>query len=131
MNCFADDTGLEIEPLENRPGVYSARYAGEQCSAEDNIKKVLLELKGKSSRKANFKTVIALILNGQIHFFNGMIEGDILIEKTGKEGFGYDPIFKPNGFDSSFAEMSIEQKNQISHRGIAVRKLIEFFNQKI
>jgi XTP/dITP diphosphohydrolase len=131
LNCFADDTGLEIESLENKPGVYSARYAGELCSAEDNINKVLLELNGKSNRKAIFKTVIALILNKNIYYFNGQVEGVILNNRTGTDGFGYDPIFKPNGFDSSFAEMSLEQKNQISHRGIAVRKLIEFFNQKI
>ena len=131
MNCFADDTGLEIESLENKPGVYSARYAGELCSAEDNINKVLLELNGKSNRKAIFKTVIALILNKNIYYFNGQVEGVILNNRTGNDGFGYDPIFKPNGFDSSFAEMSIEQKNEISHRGIAVGKLIEFFNQKI
>ena len=131
MNCFADDTGLEIATLDNKPGVYSARYAGEQCSAEDNINKVLLELKEKDNRKAIFKTVITLILNKKIYYFDGEVEGIKLDKRTGIDGFGYDPIFKPNGFDSSFAEMSLAQKNQISHRGIAVRKLIEFFNQKI
>ena len=130
LNCFADDTGLEIEALNNRPGVYSARYAGENCSAEDNIKKVLLELKESNNRKATFKTVIALILNNKTHYFEGEVKGIILSEKTGNEGFGYDPIFKPVGFKNSFAQMSIEQKNKISHRGIAVKKLIEFLNNK-
>ena len=126
LDCFADDTGLEIEALNFKPGVYSARYAGENCSAEDNINKVLLELKESNNRKATFKTVIALILNNKTHYFEGEVKGFILIEKTGNEGFGYDPIFKPVGFKNSFAQMSIEQKNKISHRGIAIRKLIDF-----
>lgn len=126
LNCFADDTGLEIEALNNRPGVYSARYAGENCSAADNMNKVLQELKESNNRKATFKTVIALILNNRTHYFEGEVKGVILIEKTGDKGFGYDPIFKPVGFKNSFAQMSIEQKNKISHRGIAVKKLITF-----
>jgi len=131
LDCFADDTGLEIEALNFKPGVYSARYAGENCSAEDNINKVLIELKESNNRKATFKTVIALILNNKTHYFEGEVKGVILSGKTGNEGFGYDPIFKPVGFKNSFAQMSIEQKNKISHRGIAVRKLINFLKQKI
>ena len=130
LNCFADDTGLEIEALNNRPGVYSARYAGENCSAVDNMNKVLQELKEKHNRKATFKTVIALILDNSTYYFEGAVEGEILTEKTGDEGFGYDPLFKPKGFEHSFAQMGINQKNQISHRGIAVRKLVEFLNNK-
>jgi XTP/dITP diphosphohydrolase len=131
LDCFADDTGLEIEALNFKPGVYSARYAGENCSAEDNINKVLIELKESNNRKATFKTVIALILNNKTHYFEGEVKGVILSGKTGDEGFGYDPIFKPVGFKNSFAQMSIEQKNKISHRGIAVRNLINFLKQKI
>jgi len=130
LNCFADDTGLEIEALNNRPGVYSARYAGENCSAVDNMNKVLQELKEKHNRKATFKTVIALILDNSTYYFEGAVEGEILTKKTGDEGFGYDPLFKPKGFEHSFAQMGINQKNQISHRGIAVRKLVEFLNNK-
>ena len=130
LNCFADDTGLEIEALNNRPGVYSARYAGENCSAADNMNKVLQELKEKHNRKATFKTVIALILDNSTYYFEGAVEGEILHQKTGDEGFGYDPLFKPKGFEHSFAQMGIDQKNKISHRGIAVKKLIEFLNNK-
>ena len=126
LDCFADDTGLEIEALNFKPGVYSARYAGENCSAEDNINKVLIELKESNNRKATFKTVIALILNNKTHYFEGEVKGVILSGKTGNEGFGYDPIFKPVGFKKSFAQMSIAKKNKISHRGIAVKKLINF-----
>ena len=130
LNCFADDTGLEIEALNNRPGVYTARYAGENCSAADNMNKVLQELKDEHNRKATFKTVIALILDNSNYYFEGAVEGEILTQKTGDEGFGYDPLFKPKGFKYSFASMTINQKNQISHRGIAVKKLIEFLNNK-
>ncbi len=130
LNCFADDTGLEIEALNNQPGVYSARYAGENCTPEDNIQKVLSNLNGIKNRNATFKTVIALILNNKTYFFEGEVKGIILKEKTGEKGFGYDPIFRPNGFDVSFAQMSTQQKNEISHRGIAVRKLVEFLNNK-
>ena len=130
LNCFADDTGLEIDALNNRPGVYSARYAGENCSAADNMNKVLEELKDEHNRKATFKTVIALILDNSTYYFEGAVQGEILHKKTGDEGFGYDPLFKPKGFEHSFAQMAIDQKNQISHRGIAVKKLIEFLNNK-
>ncbi|MBM78605.1 MAG: non-canonical purine NTP pyrophosphatase [Crocinitomicaceae bacterium] len=126
LNCFADDTGLEIEALNNNPGVYSARYAGDKCSSEDNIQKVLFELTNSTNRNAVFKTVMALIIDGKKYFFEGHIKGMILKKKSGIDGFGYDPIFRPNGFNDSFAEMSIERKNEISHRGIAVRKLIDF-----
>jgi len=129
-NCFADDTGLEIQALNNQPGVYSARYAGENCNPEDNIQKVLSKLDGKKNRKATFKTVITLILNNKTYFFEGEVKGIILEEKNGDKGFGYDPIFKPNGFDVSFAQMSTQQKNEISHRGLAVKKLVEFLQNK-
>ena len=126
FDCFSDDTGLEIEALNYRPGVYSAMYAGPDCNAEDNIQKVLLELDKTPNRNAQFKTVIALILNGNEHFFEGAIKGVILKEKAGVDGFGYDPIFRPTGYEESFAEMTIDQKNEISHRGLAVKKLITF-----
>ena len=126
FDCFSDDTGLEIEALNYRPGVYSAMYAGPDCNAEDNMQKVLLELDKTTNRNAQFKTVIALILNGKEHFFEGAIKGVILKEKAGVDGFGYDPIFRPTGYEESFAEMTIDQKNEISHRGLAVKKLITF-----
>jgi len=127
-NCFADDTGLEIEGLDGRPGVYSARYAGEHCSFEDNMNKVLHEMQDISNRKACFKTVIALILNNKEYIFEGKVDGIILKERQGEEGFGYDPIFLPDGFSKSFAQMSLEEKNVISHRGRALAKLIDFLN---
>lgn len=130
LNCFADDTGLEIEALNNQPGVYSARYAGENCNPEDNIQKVLSKLNGIKNRNAKFRTVITLILNNKTYFFEGEVKGIILEEKTGDKGFGYDPIFRPNGFDVSFAQMSTQQKNEISHRGLAVKKLVEFLQNK-
>ena len=126
LDCFSDDTGLEIEALDYRPGVYSAMYAGSECDAENNMQKVLKELEGKTNRKAKFITVIALIYNGKEYFFKGVVKGEVLKEKTGKDGFGYDPIFRPLGYKESFAEMSIAQKNEISHRGLAVKKLIKF-----
>ena len=126
LDCFSDDTGLEIEALNYRPGVYSAMYAGSGCNAENNMRKVLKELEGKTNRNVQFKTVIALILNGKEYFFEGLVSGEILKEKTGKYGFGYDPIFRPVGYKESFAEMSIAQKNEISHRGLAVKKLVNF-----
>ena len=126
LDCFSDDTGLEIEALNYRPGVYSAMYAGPGCNAENNMRKVLKELGELTSRKAQFKTVIALILDGKEYFFEGAIKGDILKEKTGNDGFGYDPIFRPIGYKESFSEMSIAQKNEISHRGLAVKKLVRF-----
>ena len=126
LGCFSDDTGLEIEALNNLPGVYSAMYAGPDCNAENNMRKVLLELGESTNRKAQFKTVIALILDGQECFFEGLVNGEILKEKTGADGFGYDPIFRPVGYKKSFAEMSIAQKNEISQRGLAVKKLVNF-----
>lgn len=130
VNCFADDTGLEIEALNNAPGVYSARYAGEQKDANDNMDLVLANLKGQTNRKARFRTVITLILDGETYHFEGIAAGEICTEKSGEAGFGYDPIFKPTGFDQTFSEMSLEEKNKISHRGIAVRKLIQFLIEK-
>ena len=126
LDCFSDDTGLEIEALNYRPGVYSAMYAGPDCNAENNIRKVLEELEESTNRKAQFKTVIALILNGKEYFFKGVVNGVILKERSGKGGFGYDPIFRPIGYKESFAKMTIDQKNEISHRGLAVKKLINF-----
>ena len=126
LDCFSDDTGLEIEALNYRPGVYSAMYAGSDCNAENNMRKVLRELVETPNRAAQFKTVIALILQEKEYFFEGVVKGEILKEKTGKDGFGYDPVFRPIGYEKSFAEMSIAQKNKISHRGLAVKKLVEF-----
>nr|WP_321450257.1 non-canonical purine NTP diphosphatase [uncultured Carboxylicivirga sp.] len=126
MNCFADDTGLEIEALNGEPGVYSARYAGPKRDSNDNMDKVLSLLKDKSNRKARFKTVIALIMDGKTHLFEGIVDGIILNNKTGSEGFGYDPIFQPIGFSQSFAQMSLKEKNTISHRARAVYKLVQF-----
>ena len=128
LDCFSDDTGLEIEALNLRPGVYSAMYAGPDCNAENNTRKVLEELGEIPNRTAQFKTVIALILQGREYFFESVIKGEILKEKTGKDGFGYDPIFRPLGYKESFAEMSIAQKNEISHRGLAVKKLVKFLS---
>ena len=130
LDCFADDTGLEIDALEGRPGVLSARYAGPQCNPEDNIRKVLEELKGKIIRKARFRTVIALILDGQEHYFNGVVEGEILSEKHGESGFGYDPIFLPACYAQTFAQMDASLKNKISHRAKATQKLIEFLQER-
>jgi XTP/dITP diphosphohydrolase len=128
LPCFADDTGLEIESLNNEPGVYSARYAGEQKNAEDNMNLVLQKLKNQTNRKAQFKTIIALNINNQQYLFEGIVKGKIIIEKLGDQGFGYDPIFQPAGFPTTFAEMTMEQKALISHRGIAVQKLIKFLS---
>lgn len=125
-DCFADDTGLEVEALDGAPGVYSARYAGEHCSFDDNINKLLSALNGIENRKADFRTVVCLIEGGSPRFFEGRVDGKILTERYGKEGFGYDPIFMPDRFAVSFAEMPIEVKNQISHRGLAVKKLAEY-----
>jgi XTP/dITP diphosphohydrolase len=128
-DCFADDTGLEVDALNGAPGVYSARYAGKQKDANDNMDKLLLELKDKSNRKANFKTVIALNLNGKQNLFTGIINGKIIEEKIGTNGFGYDPIFVADGFEKTFAELSMEEKSTISHRGIAVKELILFLQK--
>lgn len=129
-DCFADDTGLEVDALNGAPGVYSARYAGEQKDANNNMDKLLSELKGKSNRKANFKTVIALNLNGKQNLFTGIINGKIIEEKIGTNGFGYDPIFVAEGFDKTFAELTMEEKSTISHRGIAVKELILFLQKQ-
>ncbi len=126
LDCFADDTGLEVDSLNGEPGVYSARYAGEDASFDDNMNKLLAELGAETNRQARFRTVIALIMNKQEHFFEGSVEGEILKEKAGGSGFGYDPIFRPKGYNQSFAEMSEELKNKISHRGLAVQKLEAF-----
>ena len=128
INCFADDTGLEIEALNGEPGVKSARYAGEHKDSHDNMKKVLEKLDGIENRKARFKTVISLIIDGKEHLFEGIVEGKIIEEPRGLSGFGYDPIFVPDGFETTFAEMSLSDKNKISHRARATQKLIEFLN---
>jgi XTP/dITP diphosphohydrolase len=128
LDCFSDDTGLEIEALDYRPGVYSAMYAGADCNAENNMRKVLEELSETPNRTAQFKTVMALILQGKEYCFEGVVKGEILKNKTGEDGFGYDPIFRPLGYKESFAEMSIAKKNEISHRGLAVKKLINFLS---
>lgn len=129
-SCFADDTGLEVEALNGEPGVYSARYAGEQKNADANMNKLLTNLADRENRKAQFKTVICLNLNGNQHVFEGIIKGEIINEKRGSEGFGYDPIFIPNGYDKTFAEMPIAEKSKISHRGLAVEKLVAFLTKK-
>jgi len=128
FNCFADDTGLEIDALGGSPGVYSARYAGQDCSEEDNMKKVLCKLEKEKNRNAKFRTVIALILNGNENIFKGECNGRITKTKSGVEGFGYDPIFMPDGYEITFAEMSKQNKGVISHRGRAVKELISFLN---
>ncbi len=126
VDCFADDTGLEIESLYGAPGVYSARYAGESCNSEDNIDRALKELNGVTNRKACFRTVISLVIGGKEKKFEGRVDGDILTERQGKGGFGYDPIFRPKDYDMTFAEMPLELKNSISHRGQAIKKLLEY-----
>lgn len=128
INCFADDTGMLVEALNGEPGVYSARYAGLPSNSEKNIQKVLTNLKGKQNRNAKFITVITLVLDGKKHYFEGVIEGEILHEKHGKSGFGYDPIFRPKGYSKTFAQMSADEKNKISHRGLAVQKLADFLS---
>lgn len=125
-NCFADDTGLEIEALGGEPGVYSARYAGEEKSAEANMNKVLEKLAKINERNARFRTVISLIIDGEEKQFEGIVDGEILKERKGGSGFGYDPIFQPTGLEQSFAEMDLSEKNKISHRGRAVRKLVDY-----
>ncbi len=130
-NCFADDTGLEVEALDGRPGVISARYAGEEKNMDKNIEKVLSELEGKTNRNARFKTVISLIIDGKKYQFEGFVNGTIIKEKKGKGGFGYDPVFAPDGYDNTFAEMAADEKNKISHRGLAVKKLVDFLLSEI
>jgi XTP/dITP diphosphohydrolase len=126
FDCFADDSGLEIETLNGAPGVYSARYAGPERNSQANMDKVLKELEGHFNRKAKFRTSIALILNGKEYLFEGIVDGNISLEKNGNEGFGYDPIFYPENSDRSFGQMHIEEKGRISHRGRAVKKLVDF-----
>lgn len=128
-NCFADDTGLEVEALNGDPGVFSARYAGPKRNADDNTNKLLNALNGKDNRSAQFKTVIALHLNGNLHTFTGICKGDITEEKHGEGGFGYDPIFKAAGYDQTFAEITLEEKNTIGHRGKAVQQLIRYLSE--
>tara|TARA_R110002073_G_scaffold63391_1_gene158728 strand:+ start:15685 stop:16272 length:588 start_codon:yes stop_codon:yes gene_type:complete len=127
-DCFADDTGLEVNALHGEPGVFSSRYAGEQRNANDNMDKLLSKLQVKDDRSAQFKTVIALHINNQLHTFTGICQGHITKEKKGNKGFGYDPIFRPKGYESTFAEMDLELKNNIGHRGKAVQQLVEFLN---
>jgi XTP/dITP diphosphohydrolase len=130
MDCFADDTGLEVDSLGGAPGVFSARYAGESHDAQKNMSKVLNLLGDTNNRKACFRTVIALIQDGKTTYFEGKIEGNISLQKKGESGFGYDPIFVPDGYDLSFAELSAEEKNLISHRALAVNKLTKYLQDK-
>ncbi len=126
LDCFADDTGLEVEALNGAPGVYSARYAGEGCSFDDNIDKLLGAMEDMTNRRADFRTVICLLEGGVPRYFEGRVEGMILTERYGEGGFGYDPVFMPDRFAVSFAEMPLEVKNKISHRGLAVSKLVDY-----
>ena len=128
-NCFTDDTGLEVEALNNEPGVYSARYAGKDCNPNDNMQKVLQKLVGSNDRNAKFRTVIALIIDGKKSLFEGECEGEITKERKGEKGFGYDSIFLPKGVDTTFAQMTKKQKGAISHRGRATKKLVEFLQK--
>ena len=128
-NCFADDTGLEVEALNGEPGVYSARYAGDQKNADDNMAKLLENLKDKPNRNAQFKTVIALNHDGKQHLFTGIIKGTIINNKHGNQGFGYDPIFQPKGYQHTFAQLSLHEKATISHRGLATKQLLEFLKK--
>lgn len=130
INCFADDTGLEVDALGGAPGVLSARYAGQPANSERNIDKLLLELGEEKNRSARFRTVIAYIEEGNTRYFEGVVEGEITHERRGENGFGYDSVFLPNNFDRTFAEMDMVEKNKISHRGEAVKKLIDFLNDK-
>ena len=130
FDCFADDTGLEVEALDGAPGIYSARYAGEECCSESNMQKLLHNLTGKNNRRAQFRTVIALIINGEEKLFNGIVKGNITEEKMGDSGFGYDPIFIPEGFSESFAQMPAEMKNSISHRFRATEQLSNYLKEK-
>ncbi len=128
-NCFADDTGLEVGILKNKPGVYSARYAGQNCNPNDNIQKVLKKLIGRNDRTARFRTVIALIVDGRKSLFEGECEGEITKERKGENGFGYDPIFLPKGVNMTFAQMTKKQKGEISHRGRAIKELVNFLQK--
>ena len=126
LDCFADDTGLEVEALDGAPGVFSARYAGNGHDSEANMQKLLRELEGKQNRKAQFRTAICLMMGGEEYLFEGIVKGEIIEEKRGSAGFGYDPIFVPEGFDKTFAELGDDIKNKISHRAIATQKLCKF-----
>ena len=128
FNCFADDSGLEVEALNGAPGVYSARYAGEPKNDDNNMNKLILALKNEPNKKANFKTVICLNVDGKQHLFNGIVNGKIIDTKIGENGFGYDPIFIADGFTKTFAELTMQEKASISHRGIAVKQLVNFLN---
>jgi XTP/dITP diphosphohydrolase len=128
-NCFADDSGSEVEVLNGEPGVFSARYAGEPKDDNKNMDKLLVNLEGKTNRKANFKTVICLNIDGKQHLFTGIVNGKIIEEKIGNNGFGYDPVFVADGHEKTFAELSIEEKSNISHRGIAVKQLVTFLQK--
>lgn len=130
LDCFADDTGLEVEALDNAPGIYSSRYAGPNCDPEDNMQKLLFDLQDKENRSAQFRTVIALLLDGKEHYFEGTIQGEIIQQKEGTNGFGYDPIFKPHGYDKTFGDLPEEVKNTLSHRAIATQKLVAFLLQQ-
>lgn len=128
-DCFGDDTGLEVEALNGAPGVYSARYAGEEATFSDNVEKMLFELKDNDNRKARFRTIVSLYFKGEQYFFEGICDGRIEEQRSGTKGFGYDPIFKPEGFDLTFAQMDMDTKGKISHRGLAIDKLINFFDK--
>lgn len=130
VSCFADDTGLEVTALDGAPGVYSARYAGPEKDSGANMQKLLKDLKGKTDRSAQFRTVVALILNGERHQFEGIVKGSIREESSGTKGFGYDPIFQPDNYSITFAEMPLAEKNKISHRGRAMQQLFQFLTQK-
>ena len=128
-NVFADDTGLEIDSLNGEPGVYSARYSGVDRNSDKNIELVLRNLKNKANRNSRFKTIISLIIDGKSVNFEGVVEGKITEEKRGSNGFGYDPIFQPNGYESTFGEMSLKEKNKISHRSIAINKMVQYLKE--
>lgn len=131
FNCFADDTGLFVESLDGEPGVYSARYAGEECDSQKNIDKLLDKLKDKTDRKAFFMTVVALIIDGNEYYFEGVVNGEILSERHGDGGFGYDPVFKPEGFTQSFAQLGMDEKNKISHRALAIKAMSDFLSSDL
>ncbi len=131
LNCFADDTALEVEALKGEPGVFSARYAGENKDAKANMLKLLERMKDINNRRARFRTVIAYMENGEVRFFEGIVYGTIIREPRGKEGFGYDPVFQPDGYSQTFAEMPLDEKNKISHRAIAMKALAEYLNAKL
>lgn len=131
LSCFADDTGLLVNALNGEPGIYSARYAGPQRNADDNMNKLLSELKFKTDRTARFKTIIVLNMNKECHLFEGTVEGEITTEKHGTKGFGYDPIFRPKGYEKTFAELSLEAKNEIGHRGKAIQKLLVYLQESV